>query len=228
MNRTGGFLPRYSIRNMRGCQEELKFVDLTHVLTSPTYQSLLTINHAIGATTVGALLGTNIVQGTGPNMRIGNRIVIKSLEIKGFVTADPVGDADFNTTLVWYLVLDRQCNGAVAASTDVFTDTAGIVAPLNHFVNIENSQRFAVLKKFVCPFNAQAGVSLAYNPIDCPFDYYRKNLNLVVDFDKDGAAATPVTIGQIRGNNLLFMMGFDGGSNPGVDIHWSLRLRFYG
>ena len=68
------------------------------------------------------------------------------------------------------VVQDKQCNCAAAAITDVFSSNG----MAENFPNLNNKDRFKILKKIVVPMNSQAGVTTAFNNVMLPVDWYKK------------------------------------------------------
>ncbi|AEF58776.1 coat protein [Mosquito VEM virus SDRBAJ] len=138
-----------------------------------------------------------IPQGVTESTRVGRSCILKSIQIKGRLRFDPGAAADSSTIAYLYLVQDSQCNGAAAAVTDVLTSAtmAGAI------VNMDNSQRFRILKKWTWALNSASGVSTAYNTVDRAIDYYRK-CHIPLDF-----SSTTGAIGEIRSNNVFLLAG---------------------
>lgn len=158
-----------------------------------------------------------IPQGDGESARDGRKAIIKSVQIRGLLQFDPAAAGDGSDVAYMYLVLDTQCNGAAAAITDVFTSSA---MATNH-VNLNNSQRFRILKKWVIEFNAQAGVTTAYNTVVKTIEWYKK-CNIPMDW-----SSTTGAISEIRSNNLFLCAG-SGILDDQITFAGSCRLRFVG
>jgi len=157
-----------------------------------------------------------IPQGVTESTRVGRSCVIKSIQLRGSMLFAPSTAASATTIVYLYVVQDTQCNGAAAAVTDVVTSTSLNVA----LTNLENSQRFRVLKRMKIRFNPGAGVTTAYNSVSVPFDWYKK-CNIPMDYsDVTGA------IGTIRSNNIFLMAGTDGQSDDIVSVGGTARVRF--
>lgn len=92
-------------------------------------------------------------QGDGPTNRDGKKIKIKSVYIKGLVynqssTAQAAPDGQDMAYIA--LVLDRQTNGASAASNLVFSNPTGSsLNNINPLRNLEYADRFRILKDMV-------------------------------------------------------------------------------
>lgn len=156
-----------------------------------------------------------IPQGVTESTRVGRLCTIKSIQLRGWVNWAPAG-AVASSAQYLYLVLDTQTNGAAAAVTDVLTSNNISTA----LINLNNSQRFRILKRFVFPMTSQAGVSGAYGSVVCPIDYFKK-LDIALDFSSTTGALT-----EIRSNNLFLLAGSDTNSDDVAGFAGTCRVRF--
>jgi len=198
--RTGGSYGRYSGRNA-----ELKFYDNS-------------TNFAFDATGEIPVSGqlVEIPQGVTESTRVGRKCVIKSVQGKYALNFIPGAATASSTYVFMYLVLDKQCNGAAAAVTDVFESSAVAYSPLN----LNNSQRFRILKKFKAKLTSQAGVSGAFNKDTAYWEFYKK-CNIPLEFSSTTGAIT-----EIRSNNLFLIAGSDNQSDDTVNCVGITRVRF--
>lgn len=157
-----------------------------------------------------------ISQGTGESQRIGRKCIIKSIYINGAIGFAPGAGAISSDIACIYVVLDKQCNGAAAAVTDVLTGTNAVTA----MVNMDNSARFVVLKKFVIPMTSTAGVTTAYGQQYLPINWYSK-CEIPLDFSADTGA-----IGEIRSNNVFLIAGSFGATDDLMTVAGTCRLRY--
>lgn len=140
-----------------------------------------------------------IPQGVTESTRVGRLCVLKSIQLRGHMTFAPAANATAASVNYLYLVMDTQCNGAAAAVTDVLTSNVMSTA----LINLNNSMRFRILKRFVIVNNSCAGVTTAYNSVVTPLDYFKK-LDIPLDFSSTTGALT-----EIRSNNLFLLAGSD-------------------
>jgi len=157
-----------------------------------------------------------IPQGDTESTRDGRQAVIKSIQLRGAVTFNPGAGASAGGVSYLYLVLDTQCNGSAAAITDVFTSNV----MYSNMLQLNNSGRFRILKKFVMAMNAQAGVTTAYNVVVRPFEYFKK-CNIPIDWNSTAGALT-----EIRSNNIFLMAGAS--DDDLTSFIGTCRLRFQG
>jgi len=159
-----------------------------------------------------------IPQGDTESTRDGRQATIKSIQIRGALTLTPGASATLSNTVYMFLVLDKQCNGAAAAVTDVQTGSNFGVS----LRNLENNDRFDIIKKWTWDFNPVAGVSGAFNTVSKHMDYYKK-LNIPITWSGTTGAIT-----EIRSNNLFLMAGCISTGDDLVTFSGTSRIRFVG
>lgn len=169
----------------------------------------------------GQLL-TGIVQGTTVSTRVGNKITLSSIQIEGTATYVPGAGAQMGTMVIVKLVFDKQCNGAVATITgdanSIFT-TGDLSIALR---DLDNQERFEVLKTWKWPFNATAGVSTAYSNQVQDFSCYKKLKNREIHY---GASAGAIT--DLRSGNLFLVAGTDGAGDDATACEATGRINYY-
>jgi len=157
-----------------------------------------------------------IPQGVTESSRVGRKCTITSIYIKGTLIDIPAAAATAASVTFIYLVQDTQCNGAAAAITDVFVSNN-----LNRsFVNLSNSSRFKILKKWVIPMVAQSGVSTALNN-SVKYIKYFKRCSIPIEYSSTTGAIT-----EIRSNNLFLCAGTDAQSDDKHNFEGNCRVRF--
>lgn len=156
-----------------------------------------------------------IPQGVTESTRVGRSCVIKSLYFKGVVTFAPAASANSLTNVYIYFVQDTQANGAAAAVTDVMTGSNLSTA----LINLDNSQRFRILKKFQIHLESNAGVTTAYNSTSRILEFYKK-CHIPIDY-----SSTTGAISEIRSNNIFMLAGTDGTDDVAA-VTGTVRVRF--
>lgn len=156
-----------------------------------------------------------IPQGVTESTRVGRKCVVKSIHIRGTMGFAPAGGTNANDLVYVYVVLDKQCNGAAAAITDVLT--SNVIS--NAMINLANSERFTILKRIVASLPSGAGVSAAYSGLVKAFEFYHK-CNLPIEFSSTTGAIT-----EIRSNNLFLLAGTGSGDDL-TTVTATCRLRF--
>jgi len=94
---------------------------------------------------------TEIAQGTSDVTRIGRKITIKKINVRMYGTVDTQGGGAISGCIFRFmLVLDQQTNGEVFAIGDLLES-----AIVNGFRNLNNAERFKVLKDKTVVINPQ-------------------------------------------------------------------------
>lgn len=119
---------------------ELKFFDTTKAGTA--------------VATAGTIFDSSLLlmqEGNTDSTRIGNKIQLKSLMIRGtyvVTSATPAAGSNVVRIIVYQ---DRQANGATAAVTDILN-----TADYRSFNNMDNTDRFRTLCEEVIEYNCQS------------------------------------------------------------------------
>jgi len=202
--RTGGYTGRFS-----GKGAELKFFDTA-------------ISFTIDATgEVPASGQLNLIpQGVTESTRIGRKCTLKSIALNLGMSYSPGAAAVMSDISTIMLVQDTQTNGAAAAIADVLQGGGGTISTA--FRNLENSDRFRVLKTWKHTWQPDAGVTTAYNSSRKRIQFF-KRCSIPIDFD---STASTGAIGTIRSNNVFLLAGTDGGSDDLITVYGNCRLRF--
>jgi len=205
--RTGGFYGRYgNVARAMGNLPELKFFD-----------TALSFNiDATGEVPATGQLAL-IPQGDTQSTRDGRQATIKSIQINAVCNAVPAAAAASSSIAYIYLILDKQCNGAAAAATDVLTSANFYEA----MFNLANNDRFLIMRKWVLNFTSTAGVTTAYNNVAQQINFYKK-CNIPITWSSTTGAIT-----EIRSNNLFLLAGSFGGDDT-ISVAGTCRLRFQG
>jgi len=199
--RTGGFYKRMSQGG-----EETKFFD-----TALSFNFDAT--GEVPATGQLCLIPANDTE----SGRDGRKITVTAIQMKGHVSYFPATETN-PVVAHMYLVLDKQCNGAAAAVTDVFTNTN----LATQFRNLANSDRFVILKHWHWDFNFTAGVSGAFAATTRTFEFYKK-CNIPMFYSGTAGAIT-----EIRSNNLFLVAGSNNVSDDLAVMVGNARIRFQG
>lgn len=172
-------------------------------------------------TTTGVILGSptslNLIpQGDSDINRHGNKLTITQINLRG--TVNTIAD-----TLPAYvrmaLILDKQANGAYPSYSDIYKTNTSV----HSYLNLNNKDRFTVLKEWTFTLNAPLmfdGAD-AYYGITKKKISYSKSCNIEIAFGSSGNAIT-----DMRSNNLLVSAICD--SADGVRIDMLNRVRFVG
>ncbi len=183
-DRTGGYYGRFA-----GANAERKFFDTD-------------VDDAVTAATMVVNNLTVIPEGNGESARIGRKIVIKSIHVKGHLTL-PATTASNATSdnVCMMLVQDTQTNGTAMVAADLLdTDV------IESFNNLANSGRFKILyKKWVAIACGGGGVATgaAYIFAEATRQIVvNKRCNIPIEYDN---SATTGVITSVRSNNLYWL-----------------------
>ncbi len=204
-DRVGGFYGRYS-----GANAELKFhdvnVDDAVVAAGGTIQNSGTVNV--------------IVQGITESTRIGRKATVRSIHWRYKLILpeqDAVVTPATGDSLRVILYLDKQCNGATAAATDILANSA-----MNGFRNLQNSGRFNILldKIHNVQYGGLASDGAAVVSQAATNHNYTFNKTCYIPLEFNGSTGA---IGTIRSNNIGVMLVGDLGV---IGFESKIRLRF--
>lgn len=148
----------------------------------------------------------NLVKGgSGVSERIGRSITAKSIHIRGTILRNAGTPYDKYRIV---LILDSQCNGQVAALTDIFVPGPNNLIEVESFLNLANSKRFRVLRDM--KLKSETGV---WNGTDYGqgFDFFNMDItfNLPIEFATSGES-----IADVKTNNICLVI---------ITQHGSLR-----
>lgn len=229
-DRTGGFYGRYSGHKRRRQLLEKKFLDF----------DIGTVSTPIPVVVAGTILNTGtfliITQGNGESQRIGRKCIIKNINWRiDIQTAIGIrGEQDgatmdtnqelYGSRLRIILYLDKQANGAATGVAEILE--GGLY---NDWRNLENINRFIILKDIQRPFNNRNIMGGAYdgttnqyvisNTID------RINIqwkgNLPIEYN-----ATSGIMATIRSYNIGALI--IGDQSSAMEMVSTVRVRFIG
>lgn len=162
------------------------------------------IQTAYTASTTGQIAQwTNIAQGDSDSTRDGSSIKIASIFARGYVQIHASATASIVRLI---LVLDKQTNQAIYASTDLLL-TDEVTSPLN----IDNGRRFKVLWDKV--------ITLSQDKPIVQFKYFKK-LPIHIRYDNSAAAITSLTQSSLS----LLRLSNEATNTP--TVHIDARLRY--
>lgn len=172
-----------------------------------------------------------IPQTTAANGRIGREVMVRSIDVT--LTMEAAAASTIDNLIRVVLYLDKQSNGAAAEVAQIL-NLSNDIPPLVAHPNLENSQRFVILKDslFVVPVRAAQrtrgttvdDVVTTNNTANIQGSTIRrmkKRLSLPITFS-DGA----VSMTSVKTNNLgLLLVSTDGGVEA-TTVGISGRIRY--
>lgn len=196
---------RMTYRKSRGTPTEVKYFDQGQNATYVTNPSTTTTPAYSQLTSLCA-----IARGDAANERIGNRIQIKSVDIRGLVglpressTSDTVADWAAGPSQ-WRVIMyeDHQCNGAVAPIGSLLDLTLNNANAMNAYNNLQYSGRFKILMdKFItvepgaAVFNSDSKRYVTSGSVK----YFKKHIacDIPITYIGDTASVTNITTNNI-------------------------------
>lgn len=188
----------------------------------------------------------NMQRGTAPNERVGERVMIKSIQGKLQFTSPTQGNTNYNALIPYgvikiMLVQDTQCNGTAAVPTEVlrnnFDSGGGTAIWPDKMRNITYSARYKTLWEETCVMKSQISTAVnQFTPASgltatfahfLTFDIYRKEfykkVNIPVQYDEQGGA---ITVANIRTNNLFLLAGCNTEFDSLAILQGTVRIRY--
>lgn len=168
--------------------------------------------------------------------RIGNKISMKSLELRGYIaqTANAgTGVAEYIRIVILY---DAQANGAYPTWADIFTSYAGdgtTTSTSVDFLNINNRERFKILMDDTICVTNNANTALTnatagfadYTKNEVNIHRYIRLKNMVCNYK---GSTSPGIIGDIAtGSLILVTLGNIVSGMEKYNLQWASRLRYY-
>jgi len=199
--------PRAGLRMIKTMQpkQELKFNDAVFRDT---------VN--FGSDISGGVLRSSvnlIANGTGAKQRIGRKIVIRSIHVRGVYTAG--GSGFSNNTIRLILGVDKQTNGVITQREE-FLDNDVDGEGINMFKRLSNVNRFDTLFDRRHDVNALAGTNAGGIPRNMKFEMHKK-CYVPIEFD-----GTSGLVGEIASNNIFL----DFITDQSVFVDTRVRIRF--
>ncbi len=167
----------------------------------------------------------DIIQGSGQTSRIGRKITVTSVDIRGSFELDkettsnvlnqkaPSAGSRRVRMIVYY---DRQCNGADAKLLDIL-DTTNI----NSYNNLDNSMRFKILKNKVYLINRTSHDGTNSFSMQRQFKCHIKG---PIEIQYSGASGV---LSEITSGNIGIWFITDGnGGNGGNETQSDLRVQY--
>jgi len=149
--------------------------------------------------------------GVTSSQRVGRKVFCKSLLMAGKIFNTVLAPANATSDSVWFwVVLDRQANGATATAADIWSNSTGATA----LRNLDQGPRFKILKCVEVKVDAVA----AGTHINQPFEFYIP-LNFSVHWK--GAANDPP-----YKNNILVFVANSNNLDETLAVDHVSRVRF--
>lgn len=232
--RTGG----YAGINRKRSRYERKTIDLP-ALVSGVQSGDVSVNMTSVIAGGSQKLLNGVAQGTDMYTRIGRKITIKSIQIKGIAeslifagSAPDITVSQFQSSCIGRIVIfvDMQSNATAPGAFDVLQNST---VGGNSMMNLNNRDRFKILANYSFPLgpiflqsNATNYISQTVSNPSFVVDFYKK-CNIEVIFN----GGTAGTIGDITTGAIYLLAATDqpttGSITPGTWVfNFQSRIRF--
>jgi len=182
---------------------ELKFTDVG------TRSDNITASVSTFTTPGGVFLLNGLAPGSSANQRIGRKVVMKSVYLRGYFAmgATSTGGSPFRVLVVY----DKQANATAFATTDVLVQDDFRAAN-----NISNRDRFVVLADRMVDYIGTGDKTVAH------FEIFKK-INLETMFNAGSAGS----IGDITSGSIYVMFAQTGFiATAPATVNWFSRVRY--
>lgn len=187
--------PMPSPYKMRLPSGQLKRLDIG--FTSSTIGTTSQLSHLTGIT-AGADIG----------QRSGNKVFIKSLAVRGFISGNPAATTEQFYRLVFFY--DKGNQGATPAGSDYFTTDGP-----REFMNQYNTERFVTIRSYFVK-------SYTNSDIGTPIEFYHRfKKPIQVNYGGTGSSVT-----NVRANAFFILVVGSDATNVGA-CGFAMRLTYF-
>lgn len=156
-----------------------------------------------------------LTQGAGQSDRVGKKIKLLSILIKGTVKVTTT--ATSSGTVHFYIIQDRIATGTFPAVADIWSNST--LQPDQFMRNINYTKRFKIMceKKYFLQVT-EAGQSLEY-PFECFLKFGRHGMTI----NYEGATNA---ITEIKGGNSLYLACGSSQNTDDYELKFTSRIRY--
>lgn len=188
----------------------MKYLDTVQAFTSSP----------ASAGSVGSAVVLGIPQGSGVSQRLGERVTLKSIHVRGNIQLAEIGTITNSYGIIRLIIVqDTQANGAFPAIGDILQSPAA--NDVVSFKNLENSQRFRTIWDRTFDIDANNGNGTNSGGRFISFQLNKK-VNIPIMFSN---SATGV-INNIKSNNLVFASVGQSYLGTNIYVDSQVRVRF--
>lgn len=197
------------IRKEIAGKSEIKQVDCTLTGTLTT-----TLTLATG----GSTIMSDIQEGTSEIQRVGDQILVKSINLRGNISTDNQFDAEAYCYMA--LVLFKTTNKTLPDLTNVWTSLSNVGVSLRHPDFMEH---YSVLKIVKIKLIPRFGAAAADQPLqNIDWNHRFKGQGMKVQYDGNGGSFTDV----ITNNIFVYIQYIGGPLTPPVLTNGILRINY--
>lgn len=193
------------------------------------------------STAIGLQLLNGVAEGVGVFQRIGRKMQMKSVHIRGVITPTGTNAAAVAITMARVIVFyDRQTNGAAPVLGDLLQGIdyqAATFSTVFSGINMNNRDRFVVLMDDQillppCGINGASAASTVLNGVDPNSEQTQGSININRYIKLKGAdvifSGTSGTVAGIASGSLyIATISNDPGGTPAYQLNVGARLRYY-
>lgn len=163
---------------------------------------------------------TIVPQDNTENGRVGRKITIRNIHVKGSLVMAPATVATNTANIIKYMIVqDTQTNGAQFGATDLLEGDV-----IDEYRNLANQTRFKVLASKYCYLNAggaaASGAAFVFSQ-DAKWFKFNKRVQIPIEYDN---SSTDGAITSVRTNNIYLVSQSINGT--GVAAAGNVRIRY--
>lgn len=208
--RSKPFIKRSNLQ-LNQTRPELKYVDV--IATDATIPN--------GTANVDIVLLNGIAQGTDNTQRIGNKILVKSIDLnlQIFGGDSPTGNPS-DCMVKWWIIVDSGTDGSLPAPNNIWELGGGTY--MTAHLNLDNSERFKTLATGVVNLAGPSGIPS--NPGFPSQQYVTRHISLndAIRYGSTGATIANINSGSYL---LCYTCNYVGGGT-GPSIQYNVRTKF--
>lgn len=157
------------------------------------------------ASLIDSTVVAQVVNGTGPQDRIGRKIKVTKIDFSFTIVSNGAAIGANSDCVRYDIWMDKQCNGAAPGPAELYTTLAGVVGT-TQMPNLFNERRFVRLYSNVHQFTTQNTTGAG---VICNVGHKIEGSiypNVIVEYD-----ATTGNITDLTSNNFFQCWGSDSG-----------------
>lgn len=163
-----------------------------------------------------------VPQGVTMSQRIGRLIVIESIQMRGTFFFESNNISSGTGAVCLMLVLDKNANGAAASIAGGATGMWSNSDAFAGFANLQQSERFVVLKRCEYVVTSGAGSQLAFGGNTVLHNFYYK-CEIPIMYDSTASTGALTTI---RSNNVFLVAGTNAITDDIIRFSGATRIRY--
>lgn len=209
--KSAGFLRKRGARRRRARRAVPGFIKTGELKYFDTVLAETTVANS------GTILNSSLnllVQGSGETQRVGRKVVLKSIHLRGFCEANDSATVGAEAVRI-IIYLDKQANGAAATVGDILES-----ADYRAFNDLEAFGRYIILKDWYFALNRMVNATITADKL---FSVgmvlsWNRRVNIPLYFEGSTGALT-----EVKSNNIGVMAITRSNLVVGVEYHTRIR-----